>query len=76
MAKKKFILKQFQLKELSRYSFDLSKIIFGSLVIKMFEPPNNYKLEIKSFLTIFAGLFLTFFTAYFSLILSKEVRDK
>lgn len=44
-----------QRKELGKYLFDLSKIVFGSLVIKLFEP-GSVVFSYGSVLTLLLGL--------------------
>ena len=69
-----FKLREFQLKEFSKYWFDLSKLVFASLILKFFEPEVP-KLTSGSFLTMFSGLTISAFLATVGLRLSKEVKE-
>lgn len=52
-------LTQFQLQELAKYWFDISKILVGSLVVKFFEPKAP-EFTGGSLAAIFASLTLAF----------------
>lgn len=75
MIKRISKLKEFQLKEFSKYWFDLSKVTFGSLILKLFEP-GAPKLETKSVLTIFSGLTVSVFFIILGLKFSEKVKEK
>lgn len=66
-------LTQFQLKELSKYWLDLSKITLASLVVKFFEP-TVLTATIISLITIVAGLTFAALFVMVSLRLSKGVK--
>jgi len=75
MVKKTLALEEFQLKEFSKYWFDLSKVTFGSLILKLFEP-GAPRLETRSLLTIFSGLTFSVFFVILGLKYSKEIKEK
>jgi len=68
-------LTQFQYKEFAKYWFDLSKVTFGSLILKLFEP-GAPKIELKSILTVISGLTFSVFFAILGLRFAKEVKQK
>lgn len=69
----RFKLSKTQTLELSKYWFDLSKLSFGSLILKLFEPgaPNFTPL---SFGIIFWGLALTIIFAMIGLQFSRKIK--
>lgn len=66
-------LTQFQLQEISKYWFDLSKLTFASLILKFFEPNLSGPFQ-GSTGTIAIGLTATLAFAILGLIFSKGVR--
>lgn len=67
-------LNKFQFREISKYWFDLSKLSFVSLVLKLFEP-NMSNMDLRSFLTIITGLILTGSFASIGILFSKGVKE-
>lgn len=66
-------LTEFQFKEFAKYWFDLSKITFGSLILKFFEPEAP-GFGPRSILTVFSGLTFSAFFAMMVLVISKKVK--
>lgn len=66
-------LNEFQSKELSRYCFDLSKLVFASLVLKLFEP-GGPKLDTDSTLGVLYGLFFLSIFAILGHMFGGQVR--
>jgi hypothetical protein len=75
MAKKVFKLAEFQLKEFSKYWFDLSKVTFGSLILKFFEPAAP-KLTPGSVEVLFLALTLTLIFVILGLRFAQEVKKR
>lgn len=65
---------EFQLKEISKYWFDLSKLTFVSLILKFFEP-GSPSFSWFTVLTIFFGLTATALFAIVGLRISREVKN-
>jgi len=66
-------LVKFQFKEFAKYWFDLSKITFGSLILKFFEPEAP-KFDLRSVLTIICGLILASIFALLGLKIGGKVK--
>lgn len=66
-------LTKFQLKEFTRYWFDLSKVTFGSLILKFFEPQAP-RLTPGSLGVLLCALTLTFIFAILGLRFSRGVK--
>jgi len=67
-------LSQFQYKELAKFWFDLSKLTFGSLILKLFEPTLP-KISLSAFGTLLSGLILTVIFGMLGMRFSKEVKQ-
>ena len=68
-----FTLREFQLKEFSKYWFDLSKLTIASLILKFFEP-GSPKISIGSVLILFVGLTCALFFVIVGLKVGKGVK--
>jgi len=66
-------LNKYQYKEFSKYWFDLSKLTFASLIVKLFEP-GAPKFEFRSILTIISGVMFSIVFITLGLKFSKEVK--
>lgn len=66
-------LTQFQLKEFSKYWFDLSKLALVSFILKFFEP-GAPKFDINFAVTVTIGLTLAIGFAILGLKLAKEIK--
>jgi len=75
MSKKTFSLKDFQLKEFSKYWFDLSKVTFASLILKLFEP-GAPKFVFGSFGVLLLGLTLTLIFVILGLRFARGVKKE
>lgn len=65
-------LSKFQRQEYAKVWFHISVVMFGSLVIKIFEP-GNQKITIDSLITVLAGLLLFFLCVKVGLHIGKKI---
>jgi len=66
-------LSNFQIKQISKYWFDLSKLTFASLILKLFEPEAP-KFTYSSYATIVLGLIATAIFVMLGLEFSRKVK--
>ncbi len=66
-------LSKFQQKEFSKYWFDVSKLTFGSFILKLFEPASP-KFTIASMITLLFGLTLALIFVMVGLRFSQGVK--
>ncbi len=64
----------YELKKLSEWWFDLSKLSIGSLVLKLFEP-NDQKFDVTSAFTVLLGLTFFIVCANFGRKLAQKVQE-
>lgn len=68
-------LSKFQVQELTKHAFDLSKLVVGSMILKFFEA-GGPKFQLESILTLLAGLTISLFMVIIGLMISKEKKKK
>lgn len=68
-------LSNFQIKQISKYWFDLSKLTFASLILKLFEPGGS-RLNLISLGTLFWGIVLTGIFVGLGIEYSRKVTTK
>lgn len=71
MSRGRITLDKSQQKEFGKYWIDLSKIVFASLVIKLFEP-GSPAITFNSVITVASGLTASLLLAMLGLRFSKE----
>lgn len=69
----KIALNEFQIKEISKFWFDLSKFTFISLILKFFEPQSP-AFTFGSIGAVFLGLILVCIFAIVGMLFSRKVK--
>jgi len=67
-------LNKFQLKEISKFWFDLAKLTLISLVLKLFEP-GAPSIDLRSTLTVISGLIIASAFIIIGLLFSRGVKE-